>query len=348
MTDHSSENTEAKRRADLDIRGTAATLRANRASLAEWADAESLAWRAFFDLLDGLEGTMAHEGSRCMVRVKDVTFTERFHDSLRLEHVPVRVKVHFSQPTNEGGWRATVIFRGEQVDDAIVQLAHELRNDDGHSVLARVLLSSSTKDQRAGALKVTLGTNLQDPTTGGRFDLATTRQQLVAWLYCCQALLESSSVMPALLKLPGGSTIPLQDQHVGVARTFGTHLLASMALEVALKLGIEQDTGAEAPRGPKGHDLAHLAGKLSKSRLAAMQKAFEEYLDERNLSHQRILDYLDTEKNTFVEWRYAAELTPTWRATHQSIETDAVQLFGAALAVAMTCFNQPPHSTTQS
>lgn len=342
------ENDEAKRRANLDIHGTATTLRANRSSLGEWADPESLAWKALLSLLDGLEGIMVQEGSRVSVRVQDVSLTERFAESLRLERVPVAVKTDFSEPLEGGGWKARIIFSGEQADNAIVQLAHELTTHNGQSVLARVLLGDSAQDQSAGALRVTLGTSLKDPTTGGRFDQTATRQQVVAWLYCCQALLDQSSVLPAVLNLTGGRTIQLEDRHVGVARTFGVHLLSSMALELALKLGIEQDSGTPAPRDSQGHNLAVLASKLSKRRQATMQTNFEEYLDERGLSAQPILDYLRSEKNTFVEWRYASELTPTWRATRQSIETDSILLYGAAIATAMTCFNHPSKGTVQA
>ncbi len=342
------ENNEAKRRADLDIERTATTLRDNRSSLAGWADPESPAWKAFLSLLDGLEGTMVQEGSDVSVRVQDVTLTGRFAESLRVERVPVIVKPDFNQPLEGGGWKARIIFSGEQADNAIVQLAHELTTQDGQSVLARMLLGDSAQEQRAGALRVTLGTNVKDPTTGGRFDQAATRQQVVAWLYCCQTLLDRSSVLPAVLNLTGGRTLPLEDRHVGVARTFGVHLLSSMALELALKLGIEQDSVTPAPGDSQGHNLARLASKLSKSRHATMQTNFEEYLHERGLNAQPILDYLRTEKNTFVEWRYASELTPTWRTTRQSIETDSILLYGAALATAMTCFNEPSRSTVQT
>ena len=342
------ENNEAKRRANLDIHGTATTLRAHRSSLAEWADPESPAWKALLSLLDGLEGIMVQEGSRVSVRVQDVTLTEHFAESLRLKCVPVTVKADFSEPLEGGGWKARIVFSGEQTDNAIVKLAHELTTPNGQSVLARMLLRDSAQDQGAGALKITLGTNLKDPTTGGRFDQATTRQQVVAWLYCCQTLLDRSSLLPAVLNLTGGRTIQLEDRHVGVARTFGVHLLSSMALELALKLGIEQDSGTPAPRDSQGHNLALLASKLSKSRQATMQTNFEEYLDERGLSAQPILDYLRSEKNTFVEWRYASELTPTWSATRQSIETDSILLYGAALATAMTCLRQPRKGKTQT
>ena len=64
----------------------------------------------------------------------------------------------------------------------------------------------------------------RDPATKGRFDQAATRIQILAWLYCCQTLLEGSSVLPTELHLPGGRTFQLQDIHVGAAKTFGVQL----------------------------------------------------------------------------------------------------------------------------
>ncbi len=78
MTNTSPENQEAKRRADLDIRGTAERLRADRSSLAEWAGCESPHWRALLALPDGLDGTIVQNGSQFSVRTPDAAFTERF------------------------------------------------------------------------------------------------------------------------------------------------------------------------------------------------------------------------------------------------------------------------------
>ena len=345
MTNTSPENQEAKRRADLDIRGTAERLRADRSSLAEWAGCESPRWRALLALLDGLDGTIVQNGPQFSVRTPDAVFTERFQQSLSEERIPVTVNAHFDQPREDGGWKAQVVFGGEQVDAEIVQVAHELLSDNGQSALARTLLSDSAQEQRGGALKVTLGGNVSDPATGGRFDQGAVRLQLAGWLYCCQALLEPSSILPAVLNLPGDRTLQLQDRHVGAARTFGVHLLSSMALEMALKLGTEQDTGAPAPQG---HDLAKLAGELSLSRQAEMESYFDEYLREHNRDPQKVADVLDRERNTFVEWRYVSELDPRWQATGRtSTETDAVLLYGVALAAMMSCFENPGKTSSQ-
>ena len=342
MAEQAEANNEALRRAQRDVSAAANRLRAERSSLSDWADTECARWPALFALMDGLEGHIALNDDSLSLKVSDFQRTDRLQHALSEGQTGVTVSANFDDTPSEEGWKARIVFHGQAADKEIVQLAHELRTDDGQSALARILLRETRKQQRAGQLQATLGGDKQDPTTKGRFDQAATRTQILAWLYCCQTLLEGPPVLPTALDLPGGRTIQLQDAHVGAAKAFGLQLLSVIAMELALKLGIEQETGVPAPSGRDGHDLLKLAKNLPTDRLVKIDGYFSEYLVEHGKSPERIMDLIKKERNAFVNWRYVAELTPAWPTG--SLETDAVVLYGAALCTAMTCFRNPADS----
>ena len=164
--------------------------------------------------------------------------------------------------------------------------------------------------------------------SSNQFSAETTITQIAGLLHSMETLLDTSA---GRLEYEYGDMKMFSTfESVGNSKSFGIAALAPIAVELSLKMLIDHHTGADVPRGSKGHDLLALWLKLTADQQQRIEDHYAKFSDSGTAE-----EALGNHRYTYVSWRYPGD-TRLSQAFHP-LEPDVLRslawaTYGVAIA----------------